>query len=72
MERERGEENRRKEADGRVPHVRTIVNLGRAHGASAMVGASDLTWEEEGTGRLRLAGGSRYDDAVLVPMITGG
>jgi hypothetical protein len=37
-----------------------------------MAGASDLTREEEGTGQLRLAGGSRYDDAVPVPMITGG
>jgi hypothetical protein len=69
---ERGEENRCREADGWVPHVRTTVNLGRAHRPSALARAGDLMRAEEGMGRLRLGRGSRYDDTVPVMMITDG
>jgi hypothetical protein len=39
----------------------------RAHGRSRQLHAG-----EEGTGQLRLAGGSRYDNTVSIPAITGG
>jgi hypothetical protein len=62
---------RKGEADGRVLLVRTAVYLGSAHGASAMTGAGNSARGEQGTGRLRLAGRTRFDGVGPEPTITG-
>jgi hypothetical protein len=65
-------ENRRREAVRRVPLVRVAVNLGREHGASAMVGAGGHTRAEEGMGQWRLAGEPRHGGEVPLLVINDG
>jgi hypothetical protein len=54
------------------PTGRDIINLGRAHDASAMAGAGDFMQAEEGMGWWRLVGESCHDGAVPLPVITRG